>query len=98
MISTLVIRPAQPDDERLVLDLAELDSAAPLRGEVLLAVVDDHPVAAISMADDRVLADPFTLTEDAVGLLRARVEGLRRSRVRAQTLRRFVRLRPGLAA
>jgi hypothetical protein len=98
MPSTLVIRPAQPDDERLVRDLAELDSAAPLRGEVLLAVVDDRPVAAISMADDRVVADPFTLTADAVALLRERVKGLRHTASGARTQRRSVRRRLGLAA
>lgn len=56
--------------------LAALDSARPLEGEVLLAYVDDDPVAAISLADGRVVADPFRRTAHVVELLRMRAEQL----------------------
>lgn len=56
--------------------LAALDSQPPLDGEVLLAYVDDEPWAAISLADGRVVADPFRPSAHAVELLRVRAEHL----------------------
>ena len=57
----------QPDLEaRKVRDLAALDSRPALTGDVLLAVVSDEPVAAISLADGKVVADPFRPTASTV--------------------------------
>ena len=76
--STLEIRPALPGEERVLRDLSELDTTPPLQRPALLAIVDQQPVAALSLSDGRVAADPFTRTEDVVALLRMHVDRLRR--------------------
>jgi len=72
MSPTIVIRPAHTDDAFAVRRLAYLDSQRPLRGDALIALADDVPVAAISLADGRVVADPFRPTADVVELLQLR--------------------------
>ena len=79
----VVIRRARDSDMPLLHDLAELDSAAPLHGPVLVAVVDDHIWAAIGLDDRRVVADPFLPSGPSVELLRLRVEQLRATTRRA---------------
>jgi hypothetical protein len=74
--SILSIRPAEPTEDAVLRDLSELDATPALRRPALLAIVDDQPVAALSLADGRVAADPFTRTEDVVTILRAHVEQL----------------------
>jgi hypothetical protein len=66
----VVIRPAYPDDAATLQRLAALDSRRPLRGRVLLAERDGRPVAALSLDDGRIAADPFAPTADLVALLR----------------------------
>jgi hypothetical protein len=73
----VVVRPAQDADIAPLHDLAELDSAAPLTGPVLLAVVDGRPWAALALDDGRVVADPFRPAAGAVELLRLRGAQLR---------------------
>lgn len=70
--STIELRPAHPDEADVVRWLAQLDDAPMLAGEVLLALVDGQAVAALSLWDGRVVANPFVPTEDAVALLRLR--------------------------
>jgi hypothetical protein len=53
-----------------------LDSARALRGAALLACVDGAPRAALSLADGRVVADPFHPSDDLVALLRVRATAL----------------------
>ena len=65
----IVIRPAYPDDAAALARLAALDSRRPLRGRVLLAERDGRPVAALSIDDGRIAADPFAPTADLVALL-----------------------------
>ena len=77
--SILSIRPAEPTEDKVLRDLSELDATPQLQRPALLAIVDDQPVAAMSLEDGRVAADPFTRTEDVVVMLRAHVEGLRRA-------------------
>ena len=72
MTSTIEIRPARPTEAFAVRRLAYLDSQRPLRGDVLVATADDIPVAAVSLSDGRVVADPFRPTADIVDLLRLR--------------------------
>ena len=98
MTSTISIRPSRPNEQAALNDLAGLDSASPLAGDVLVAVVDDAPVAAISLEDGRVIADPFRRTADTVKLLKLRAaisgpgdRGLARPRI-------ALRARLGLAA
>ena len=73
----VVIRRARDPDVPCLHDLAELDSAAPLQGAVLVAVVDGRIWAALGLDDERVVADPFLPTAAAVELLRLRARQLR---------------------
>ena len=50
--------------------LAELDSVAPLRGEILVALRAGEPIAALSLSDGHAAADPFRPTADALDILR----------------------------
>jgi hypothetical protein len=79
----VVIRAAGDADVTALHDLAELDSAEPLTGPVLVAVVGDHLWAALGLDDGRVIADPFRRSGAAVELLRLRVAQLRAAK-RAQ--------------
>jgi hypothetical protein len=71
MTSPITIRPSNDADERQLRELAELDSASPIPGPVLIAEVDERPVAAISLDGRREIADPFVPTRELVELLRA---------------------------
>ncbi len=75
----VAIRRARDSDVPLLHDLAELDSAKPLAGPVLVAVVEGRLWAALGLDGDRVIADPFLPTAPAVELLRLRVTQLRAS-------------------
>ena len=77
--SILSIRPAEPTEDSVLRDLSELDATPQLQRPALLAIVDDQPVAAMSLQDGRVAADPFTRTEDVVVMLRAHVDSLRKA-------------------
>jgi hypothetical protein len=74
---TVAIRRALDADVPLLDDLAELDSAMPLEGAVLVAVVEGAIWAAAGLDDGRVIADPFLPTGPAVELLALRVRQLR---------------------
>jgi len=88
------LRIADVDDDQAVRDLAALDDAPAPEGEVLLALIDGEAVAALSLRDGHVVANPFVPTVAAVALLRLRAEHVssRRSRRR----RPFI-LRPRFA-
>ena len=64
-IPTVALRTATDDDAPVLRDLSGLDSAPDLERPAVLAVVDDEPVAAISLADGRVVADPFERTAES---------------------------------
>jgi hypothetical protein len=91
--TALYLLPAGPVDEGTLARLAALDETEPLAEPVLLAVADGRAVAALSVADDRVAADPFERTTDAVAMLRLRA---RQERRRSAGRRRSLRL--GLVA
>jgi hypothetical protein len=74
--AVVTLRFAVFDDAPDLLRLAQLDSAEPLSEPILLADVSGCLIAALSLADDRVIADPFVLTTGAVELLRARAAQL----------------------
>ena len=95
MSQTISIRKAYEDEAPVVRRLSYLDDQRPLRGEVLLAVVDGQPLAALSLQDGRVAADPFTRTADVVELLRLRAGRI--AAASARTLPRARRLHLGLA-
>jgi len=93
--SGVSLKIAGRDDDAMIEVLAELDSAPALAGTKLVAFVDGWPVAAMSLDDGRVVANPFTSTVEAVDLMRMRAHQLApasRSR-RRPSLRRVRRLR-----
>src|SRR5438270_551921 len=94
--STLALRTAHADEAPVVRRLAAVDDAPPLEGQVLLALVDGQAVAAKSLADGRVVANPFVPTRDAVALLSLRASQL--SRQRARRRRAVLPLIPRLRA
>ena len=80
----VAIRRARDSDVPLLHELAALDSAAPLAGPVLVAVVEGRIWAAMALDDDRVIADPFLPTAPAVQLLALRGAQLREGDRRAR--------------
>jgi hypothetical protein len=91
----ITLRYGFPDDAEAIARLSILDSAELPRQPTLLAEVAGELHAAISLADGRVVADPFHPTAMLVDLLRTRAEQLRRvdpSREGARS-RRWGRLR-----
>ena len=80
MTASIVMRPPRPEESFAVRRLAYLDSHRPLSGDVLVALVEGEPLAAISLADGTVVADPFRHTAVAVELLQLRRSGGLRTR------------------
>ena len=91
--STLALRLAHPDETRVLRRLADLDDSTPLTGDVLLALVDGEAVAALSLGDGRVVANPFLPTADTVTMLTMRASQLSRPRAGRRS-RRIPRLGP----
>ncbi|HET6509850.1 MAG TPA: hypothetical protein VFG42_23855 [Baekduia sp.] len=94
--STIVIQEAAAAHEAALRDLAQLDSARPLTRPALMATVDGRLVAAASLHDGRVVADPFAESEQAVRLLRlhvAEIDGRRRTHPRRRRPRLALRPR-----
>ncbi len=80
------MRFAHPDEAGTLRRLAQLDDAPELAGEILVATIGADAVAALSLSDGRVVANPFVLTSEAVELLRstaAALTGRRRHRWRS---------------
>ena len=80
----LTIRRATSDDNGVLSDLAGLDSATPLHGDVLVAESENGPVAALEVESGRAVADPFRRSDPAVGMLRLRADQLRARAPRAR--------------
>jgi hypothetical protein len=70
------LRWAFPDDDVTIARLAALDSAAVPAPPLLLAEVDGHPRAALSLASGELIADPFQPTAALGELLRLRARQL----------------------
>jgi hypothetical protein len=73
---TVTIRRAGSQDAVALKLLAMLDAKRPLSGPVLVAESAGLVLAAISLKDGRVTADPFFPTAELVDLLRTRAERL----------------------
>ena len=88
-MTPVLVRPARDVDAADLAKLAKLDSAAPLTGDVLLAVSGGEVAAAMSLDTGAVVADPFVPTAHLVDLLRtaARPAPRRRARLAALPLR-----------
>ena len=88
----IALRIAGADEAGELADLAALDSARPLEGESLVALVNGRLVAAIALSDGRMIADPLAPTTEARALLHTRAAQL------ASTPRRpWRRFRPRFA-
>jgi hypothetical protein len=73
----IAIRMAAPADAQAVRDLALLDSAHTTGGDALVAEVDGEIRAALPLAGERVIADPFEPTAELASLLELRARQLR---------------------
>jgi hypothetical protein len=71
------IRKSTEADGSALRGLAALDSQRALTGDALVAEIDGKPAAAISLADGRVIADPFQHTAVAIQMLHMRHGALR---------------------
>jgi hypothetical protein len=88
---SIELRLAYADESRVLHTLAQLDDAPDLHGEALLALIDGEAIAALSLSDRRVIANPFVRTEHAVTLLRIQADHLfgRRERRRLRGMPRL---------
>ena len=75
--NSYAIRTATEADQGTLRDLADLDSQRPIAGPALIAESDGIAVAAISLFDELVIADPFERTTVVTQLLRMRFAALR---------------------
>jgi hypothetical protein len=94
--STIILQQATAAEDEALRELSQLDSARTVFRPALMAIVDDRLIAAISLRDGRVVADPFVETEDAVALLRVRSSILQttpRRRAGRRSPRQALRLR-----
>jgi hypothetical protein len=73
---TIALRLAHTDERGEISRLAGLHEAPAPSGEVLLGLVDGTPVAALSLTDGSVVADPFARSGEVVELLRLRADRL----------------------
>lgn len=83
----VTVRRAGADDDAALARLAALDSARVPAGPVLLAEAGGTPVAAISLADGSVVADPFERTAEYVELLYVRAAHAHAAHERRSRLR-----------
>ena len=71
------IRLSTTDDEPALRRLADIDSQDPLTtGPVLVGEIDGKPEAALSLADGRVIANPFVPTAHLLTHIRMRAGAL----------------------
>ena len=92
----VTLRLARAEDHLTLIRLAQLDSAEPLTLPVILAESCGKPIAAASLQDRRVVADPFEPTAGAVELLLVRVRQIQTACPTAKSPR-LARLRALLA-
>ena len=74
---SISVRVLGSDDRAAVTRLAGVDSAPMPRGELLGAEADGTLIAALSLSDGTVMADPFRASSAAVELLQLRAKQLR---------------------
>jgi hypothetical protein len=76
-MTSISLRLARPADRAALARLAALDRAPALHGDVLVAESGGALRAALSLGEDRAVADPFAPTAELVELLRTRAALLR---------------------
>jgi hypothetical protein len=102
LLASIAVRLATANDREALERLAALDSTEPPRGSTLVGELLKRPVAALSLSDGRVIADPFVATADVVALLRLRAWQIgarrpRRRRKREAPMARSAPSQPRLA-
>jgi hypothetical protein len=75
--NSYVLRLATDADAAVLDRLADLDGKDPLEGSILIGELHGEPVAALSLADDRSIADPFKPTAHLLATMRRRAYGMR---------------------
>ena len=91
----ITIRRAHPEEPG-VLRIASLDSARVPAAPLLVAEVNGQVRAAVSIEDDRAIADPFHPTRDLIELLRTHAALTRRTQPAKLLQRLALRPRPSL--
>jgi len=86
----VTVRLAAAGDAPAVALLAELDSTLPPSGPLLLGERDGRPIAALSLSDGAVVANPFVATADVVALLELRARQLGQTGRRRHRRRRAI--------
>jgi hypothetical protein len=89
----VTVRLGAPDDEPDLARLAELDSAPLPSAPLLIGERGGRAVAAISLRDGTIIADPFVVAADVVAMLRLRARQLDRPVSRPRRARLAQRLR-----
>lgn len=73
----VTVRAAVPGDAGALQRLAVLDERPLPQAPLLIGEVGSLPLAALSLADNSVVADPFVPTREVIALLRLRARQLR---------------------
>jgi hypothetical protein len=89
-----VLRHARYDDADAIRRLAALDSQREPAAPVLLGEIDGRPAAALSLADGRVVADPFERTGPLLSYLRVRARSIHAAEAEPSLRRRIVAMVP----
>ena len=84
----VLVRRATAADAARIATLARLDSRKLPQGPFLVAELGGEPVAAMSLTDSTVVADPFRRTRDAADMLRLRAAQLSEQALRTQARER----------
>jgi hypothetical protein len=95
--TSYVIREASDKDAYAIRQLAEINGATPLEGEILVGEVAGRPAAAISLDEDRVVADAFGTFLGLSAQLRMRARAIRAQR-QTPSLRKRMLIGVGAAA
>ena len=74
--NTYAIRTATEADDATLLRLAVLGHSSPISRPALIGEIDGIPSAAISLDDERIIADPFAATPHLRAHLRMRAAGI----------------------
>ena len=74
--TSYIIRIATAEDKAALRRLADIDSQDPLTGPYLVGEINGSPQAALSLADGRVVANPFVATAQLLAHLRMRAGAL----------------------
>jgi hypothetical protein len=88
--NSITIRLATAEDDDRVRRLAQRDTRPVPDGDLLIALVDDTPRAAVSLVSGEAIADPFHRTDELVRILQLQRLELRRGAPHAARPRRLL--------